>query len=107
MPHRGFLEPMQPRLHEVEDLLVPKPGGRPPVHFQWAGLEEQQVAPVLESGYVAVERLPLVGDDRHPAAGPELLGNSLALQGRGFGIPTHPFDRLPFALPLTIPTSPT
>jgi hypothetical protein len=85
---------MQALRQEVEDLLVPKPLGRAEMDFTSAGLEENHMTPVLQCRHIAIERLPIVGDDGHAAGGGELSRDLVAQQGRGIGMPTDSFDRL-------------
>ena len=94
MTHRRFLEPMQALSQEVEDLLVPEPRGGPEVDLPSAGLEEDHMTPILQGRHIAVERLPIIGDDGHAAGGCELLRDFVTQQGRGIGMPTDSFDRL-------------
>ena len=59
------------------------------MHLRRAGLEEQHMPPVLQRRHVLVERLPVVGDDDHPALGRELPGDALPLQAARVGVPGH------------------
>ena len=85
---------MQALSQEVEDLLVPEPRGGPEVDLASAGLEEDQMTAVLQGRHIAVERLPVIGDDGHATGGRELLGDLIAEQGWGIRMPTDPFAGL-------------
>jgi hypothetical protein len=89
---------MQPLSQEVEDLLIPEPFSSPEVNGPSTGLEQDHMATVLQGRHIAVERLPVVGDDRHSAGGRELVRDLVAQQGRGIGMPTDLFDRLALGL---------
>ena len=85
---------MRPLSQEVEDLLVPEPFRSSAVNFPNAGPEQDHMTPVLQCRHIAVERLPVVGDDGHAAGGCEFLRDFVTQQGRGIGMPTDPFDQL-------------
>src|SRR6516165_10025720 len=94
MTHRRFGQPVQALSQEVENLLVPKPLGGTEVDFQSAGLEQDDVPSILQGCHIAIERLPVVGDDDHAAGGGELLRDLVAQQAWRIGMPTDPLDRL-------------
>ena len=64
------------------------------MYFAGRRLEEHQVPSILQGRDVAVEGLPVVGDDGHAAAGAEFLWDILALQGGGIRIPADGLVRL-------------
>ena len=55
------------------------------------GLEHQHMPAVLKRRHVAVERLPVIGDDDRPALGGELPRDALPLQASGVRMPGHGF----------------
>ena len=95
---QGMLpDQMQACGDEVKDLLVPKPTGRLAVHFQSCGLEEQDMAAVLQGSHVGVERLPVVADQRQAAVGSELWRHVAQFQEGSQRMPAQGLHRLGLA----------
>ena len=76
--------------HEIENVLVPEPAGRLTMDFERAGGELQAMAAVFQGSHIRVQRLPLVGNDGHPAGRGELPMDAVACRhGR---LPGHGSD---------------
>lgn len=63
--------------------------------LQRRGIEEHDVAAVLDRRHVGIQGRPLIGDDHEAARRVELLGNSLVAKGCRAGVS---FDSLTIGL---------